>query len=394
MLLEFFNQIRAAGVPATVKEYLTLIEGLQAGVCDYQVETFYHFARLTLVKHESHFDRFDRAFAAYFEGLPAFAETDPARAADIPEEWLRALGERFLSEAERAAIESSGGFDALMKTLRQRLAEQKERHQGGSKWIGTGGTSPFGAQGYHPEGVRIGQDSSRHRRAVKVWDDRSFRDLDGSVELGTRNLKVALRRLRRLAREGPAELLDLGGTVRATADNAGYLDIRLMAEARNRIKILLFLDVGGSMDDHVRDCEALFSAARSEFRHLEYFYFHNCVYESVWKDNTRRQSDRMPLWDILHKYGRDWRVIFVGDANMAPYELMEPGGSVEHWNEETGRVWLARMTQHFPHHVWLNPVPAEHWAYSSSIPLFQKLLGDRMQALTLDGIDRAARLLA
>jgi uncharacterized protein with von Willebrand factor type A (vWA) domain len=393
MLLAFFDRVRAAGVPATVGEYLSLLEGLQAGVCSYDVEDFYHFARLCLVKHESHFDRFDRAFADYFDGVQSLTPEDPAHGVALPEAWLRSLGERFLSAEQRAEVAALGGFDRLMATLRQRLAEQQGRHEGGSKWIGTRGTSPFGADGYHPEGVRIGQAGSRHRRAVKVWDQREFRDFDGAVELGTRNLKIALRRLRRLAREGPPEILDLGGTLRATADNAGFLDIRLMPEWRNRIKILLFLDVGGSMDEHVRSCEALFTAARSEFRHLEHFYFHNFVYEAVWKNNARRRSERVALWDLMHKYGRDWRLILVGDAHMSPYEITEPGGSVDHWNEEPGRVWLERLIGHFPRHVWLNPMAEQDWSLSSSIPLAQQLLGGRMQPLTLDGIDRAARLL-
>jgi uncharacterized protein with von Willebrand factor type A (vWA) domain len=393
MLAGFLEAVRSAGIPATLREYLTLLEGLQAGVCGLDVEEFYHFARLTLVKHEGHFDRFDQAFATHFQGALAADTADPSAGAQIPEDWLRALAERVLGPEERARIEALGGFDKLMETLRQRLAEQEGRHEGGSKWIGTGGTSPFGAHGYNPEGVRIGQDRSRHRRAVKVWDRREFRDFDDNLELGARNLKVALRRLRRFAREGPAEQLDLGGTLRATADNAGYLDIRLVPEWRNRIKILLFLDVGGSMDDHVRTCELLFSAARSEFRHLEHFYFHNCVYESVWRSNLRRDTERIPVFDLMHRYGRDWRVIFVGDAHMGPSELMEPGGSSEHWNEESGRVWLDRLAGHFTRNVWLNPMPEPEWEYSSSAPLVRRILDGRMLPLTPDGITRAARLL-
>ena len=395
MLSAFFDAVRAAGVPASVREYLTLLEGLQAGVCEYQIEAFYHFARLTLVKDEAYFDRFDRAFSAYFEGRGLGAEAlEAALREGIPEDWLRSLAARVFTDEEKAQVEALGGFAALMAALRARLAEQQERHEGGSRWIGTRGTSPFGADGYHPEGVRIGQSASRHRRAVKVWDERSFRDLDGDVELGARNLKVALRRLRRMAREGPADLLDLGATLRATAQNAGHLDLRWMAEARNRIKILLFLDVGGSMDEHVRTCELLFSAARSEFRHLEHFYFHNFVYEAVWRQNARRDSERTGVFDLIHRYGRDWRVIFVGDAHMGPYEITDPGGSVEHWNEEPGRVWLSRLTAHFPHHVWLNPLAERHWPNAPSVALTRKLVEDRMFPLTLDGIDRAARLLA
>lgn len=393
MLAGFIDVLRQAGIPATVREYLTLLEGLQAGVCGYDIEDFYHFARLSLVKNEAHFDRFDRAFAAYFRGVVQPGSSDPAATAQIPAAWLKSLAERVLDDEERARIQALGGFDKLMETLRQRLAEQQARHQGGSKWIGTGGTSPFGAHGYNPEGVRIGQAASRERSAVKVWDRREFRDFDGDVELGARNLKVALRRLRRFAREGPPELLDMAGTLRATADNAGWLDIRLMPEWRNRIKILLFLDVGGSMDEHVRTCELLFSAARSEFRHLEHFYFHNCVYESVWKHNARRNSERIPLLDLIHRYGRDWRLILVGDAHMGPYEITEPGGSVEHWNEEAGRVWIERLGAHFTRHVWLNPIPEQEWPYCSSVAIMRRLLDDRMLPLTPDGIDRAARLL-
>ncbi len=391
MLAGFLEAVRQAGVPATLREYLTLLEGLQAGLCGHDPEAFYHFARLALVKNEIHFDRFDRAFAAYFRGVAGAA--DPAATARLPQDWLRALGERVLSEEDKARIQALGGFEALMETLRKRLAEQQERHQGGSKWIGTGGTSPFGAQGYHPEGVRIGQSASRHHSAVKVWDRREFRDFDGDVELGARNLKIALRRLRRFAREGPPELLDLPGTLRATADNAGFLDIRLVPEWHNRVKILLFLDVGGSMDEHVRTCELLFSAARSEFRHLEHFYFHNCLYESVWKHNARRHHEKIAVEDLIHRYRRDWRVILVGDAHMGPYEIMEPGGSVEHWNQESGRVWLERLTAHFPRHVWLNPMPEPQWAYSPSVAIVRRLLDERMLPLTPAGIDQAARLL-
>jgi uncharacterized protein with von Willebrand factor type A (vWA) domain len=393
MLLDFFDQVRRAGVPASLREYLTLLEGLQSGVCHYDVDEFYHFARLALVKHESHFDRFDRAFASYFKGIETLTGSDPGAGVSLPEDWLRSLAQRVLSPEEQARIEALGGFDQLMATLRQRLAEQQGRHEGGSKWIGTGGTSPFGADGYHPEGVRIGQQGSRHHRAVKVWDRREYRDFDSSLELGVRNLKVALRRLRRLAREGPADQFDLRGTVRATADNAGWLAIRMLPEWRNRMKILLFLDVGGSMDEHVRTCEALFSAARSEFRHLEHFYFHNFVYESVWKHNGRRNSERVALFDLIHKYGRDWRIIFVGDAHMGPYEITDPGGSVEHWNEEPGRLWFERLAQHFPHLVWLNPMRESDWQFSASLPVVQRLAGGRMFPLTIEGIDRAARLL-
>jgi uncharacterized protein with von Willebrand factor type A (vWA) domain len=351
----FVAGLRGAGVPVSITEHLSLLGAMQAGVADYSVEDFYFLARSALVKDERWFDRFDRVFATHFKGLETVSGEELVR--ELPEEWLRKLAEKTLSPEEMAAIEALGGFEQLMETLRQRLAEQEGRHQGGSKWIGTAGTSPFGAYGYNPEGVRIGQDRSRHRRAVKVWDKREYRDLDDSVELNTRSLKLALRRLRRFAREGAANELDLDGSIRATAANAGTLDLKFTPERHNAMKVLLFLDVGGSMDDHVKASEELFSAARSEFKHLEYFYFHNCVYEGVWKDNRRRHTEQIKTEDVLRTFGRDYRLILVGDAAMSPYEITHAGGAVEHWNPESGAAWLQRLTGHFRRVAWLNPTP-------------------------------------
>jgi uncharacterized protein len=390
MLTEFFLQLRGGGVPASIKEYLTLIEGLQKHVAAGSMEDFYFLARTSLVKDESHYDRFDRVFAEYFRGIQALPDE---LFAEVPMEWLRRQAELLLSEEEKKEIESLGGWEKLMETLKKRLEEQRGRHQGGSKWIGTAGTSPFGAYGYNPEGVRIGQEGSRNRSAVKVWDKREFRNLDDSVELGTRNIKVALKRLRRFAREGAAEELDLDDTIRSTARNAGYLDLKMVPERHNAVKVLLFLDVGGSMDDYVRVCEELFSAARSEFKHLEYFYFHNCVYESVWKDNRRRNNERIPLMQILHKYGHDYKLVFVGDAAMSPYEIAYPGGSVEHHNEEAGAAWLKRLLEVYDKAVWINPTPKERWPYYESIAMIGDLLEERMYPLTLDGLQGAMRRL-
>jgi uncharacterized protein with von Willebrand factor type A (vWA) domain len=345
------------------------------------------------VKDERHLDRFDQVFGHVFKGLER-AEGDDEVMADIPEEWLRKLTERHLTEEEKREIEALGGWDKLMETLRERLDEQKDRHQGGSKWIGTAGTSPFGAYGFNPEGVRIGQDGSRHRRAVKVWDKRNFKNLDDSVEIGTRNIKVALRRLRRFAREGAPEMLDLPDTIRSTARNAGFLDLKMVPERRNTVKVLLLLDVGGSMDDWIKVCEELFSAARTEFKHLEYYYFHNFLYERVWRDNKRRDQEALGVWDLLHTYGSDYRVVFVGDASMSPYEITYPGGSVEHWNEEAGVTWIQRTLEMFPHAVWLNPVREDHWRYTPSIGLVRELMSNRMYPLTLDGLDRAMKELS
>ena len=390
MLVDFFMQLRQAKVPATIREYLSLLEALDKQVAWGSVEDFYHLARLCLVKDESHFDKFDRVFASYFKGV---IDIDEELRAHIPEEWLRRVTERLLSDEEKAQIEALGGFEKLMETLKKRLAEQKERHQGGSKWFGTGGRSPFGAYGYNPEGVRIGQDRSRHRRAVKVWDRREFKNLDDSVELGTRNIKVALRRLRHFAREGAPEILDLPGTIRATAHNAGNLDLKLVPALHNKIKVLLFLDVGGSMDDHIKICEELFSAARSEFKHLEHFYFHNFVYESLWRDNPRYRADRNELWDVIHRYGPDYKLIFVGDASMSPYEISEIGGSVEHFNKEAGYVWGQRLLEAYKHAVWFNPVPQDLWRFTPSIGMARKIMGGRMFPLTLEGLDEGIRLL-
>lgn len=391
MFIPFFLELKAARIPVSLREYLSLLEGLDAGLADFDVEAFYYLARTALVKDERHIDRFDQVFSHVFKGIEAVGGPTAVDVATIPEEWLRRLAEKHLSEEDKKLIEALGGFDKLMETLRQRLEEQKERHQGGSKWIGTAGTSPFGAYGYNPKGVRIGQDGSRNRRAVKVWDKREFRNLDDSVELGTRNIKVALKRLRRWVREGADEEFNLPATIDATAEH-GYLDVRTRPERRNAVKLLMFLDVGGSMDDHIRVVEELFSAARAEFRQLDFFYFHNCVYEGVWKDN-RRRAEMVATFDLIHKYGPDYKAIFVGDAAMSPYEITQPGGSVEHWNREAGAVWLSRMLAQWPHAVWLNPVPEKHWGYTHSTNLVREIFGGRMFALTLAGLDAATKQL-
>jgi len=393
MFIPFFLELKAAKVPVSLREYLSLLEGMEAQLVDYDVEGFYYLARATLVKDERHIDRFDRVFAHVFRGVEAVSGEGAVDVADLPEEWLRRLAEKHLTDEEKKLVEALGGFDKLMETLRQRLEEQKGRHQGGSKWIGTAGTSPFGAYGYNPEGVRIGQHESRNRRAVKVWDKREFRNFDDTVELGTRNIKVALKRLRRWVREGAAEELDLPGTIHATAEH-GYLDVQTRPERRNAVKLLMFFDVGGSMDDHIKGVEELFSAARAEFRQLEYFYFHNCLYEGVWKDNRRRHSEVIPTFDVLHKYGHDYKAIFVGDASMSPYEIAQPGGSVEHWNAEAGAVWLARAQQQWPHAIWLNPVQEKHWGYTHSIQMVRALFSERMFPLTLAGLEQATRTLS
>jgi uncharacterized protein with von Willebrand factor type A (vWA) domain len=392
MFLPFFAELRKAGVPVSPREYLAFLEGVAAGLVTYDVEGFYYLARTAMVKNEGHLDRFDRAFSAAFKGLDQIDPQQVIEALDLPEEWLRKLAERHLTPEERAAVEALGGFDKLMETLRQRLEEQKGRHQGGNKWIGTAGTSPFGAYGYNPKGVRIGQSESRHQRAVKVWDKREFSNLDDSRELGTRNIKVALKRLRKWARDGAAEELDLDGTIRATA-RQGWLDLRTRPERQNAVKVLLFLDIGGSMDPHVRLVEELFSAARSEFRHLEHFYFHNCVYEGLWRDNRRRWDDQTPTFDVLHRYGPDWKCIFVGDAAMSPYEILHPGGANEHWNAEAGQVWLERLCAQWPGHLWINPVPEAHWRYTQSTGLVQQIMGGRMVPMTIEGITRGTRML-
>ncbi|WP_114009388.1 vWA domain-containing protein [Cohaesibacter intestini] len=390
MFIHFFAELRAAKVPVSLREYLMLMEAMEADLAESRVEDFYYLSRAALVKDETNLDKFDQVFSATFKGLQSLS--DAVEQAEIPEDWLKKLAEKFLTDEEKAEIEALGGFDKLMETLQQRLTEQKDRHQGGNKWIGTAGTSPFGAYGYNPEGVRIGQHESRHRRAVKVWDKREFKDLDGSVELGTRNLKVALRRLRQFARTGSADELDLSGTIRNTA-HKGYLDIKMRPERHNAVKVLLFFDVGGSMDDHVKICEELFSAVHTEFKHLEYFYFHNCLYENVWKDNARRHNEKIPTWDLLHKFGSDYKIIFVGDAAMSPYEVSHPGGSVEHWNKEAGSVWLSRIQDVYDKVVWLNPTPERHWDYTYSIGIIKELMQERMFPLTLEGIDEAMRAL-
>jgi len=395
MLIRFFLMLRAAGVPASLTEFLALLEALSKGIIDPEVPTdlserFYWLSRSILVKDERHYDRFDRVFAAHFKGAEAAFEA--LLAAELPVGWLEKQLSLALTEEEKARIESLGGWEALMETLRRRLEEQKARHQGGNRWIGTGGTSPFGNAGYNPEGVRIGGEGG-NRRAVKVWDRREFANLDDSVELGTRNVKLALRRLRRFARQGAAETLDLDATIESTARRAGLLDIRMVPERHNAVKVLLFLDIGGSMDDHVRICEELFSAARGEFKHLEHFYFHNFVYESVWKDNRRRSGERTPLPQVLRTYGPDYRLVFVGDATMSPYEILQPGGSIEHWNEEPGVTWMKRLLASFPRHAWLNPEPRDRWEFTPSIRITRELVEGRMFPLTLEGLDRATRSL-
>ena len=383
MLTNFFFQLRDGGLKPSVTELLTLFDAMKSGLADNNVETFYYLARMILVKDETQFDLFDRIFSVHFRGIDdALNDLD----SEMPEDWLRRQAELMLSEEELAQIEAMGGFDKVMEALKDRLEEQEERHEGGNKWIGTAGTSPFGAYGFNPEGVRIGQKGSRHRRAVKVWDKREYRNLDNSVELGTRNIKIALRQLRKFAREGAPDLLDLDDTIDKTARNAGFLDLRMVPERHNAVKVLLCLDVGGSMDDHVRICEEMFSAARSEFKHLEYFYFHNFIYESLWKDNSRRHNERIATGDITHKYGSDYKLVFVGDATMSPYEIVYPGGSVEHWNEEPGAIWIKRLLQTFPKSIWLNPEPEDRWAYTPSIKMTQELMGERMFPLTVSGL--------
>ncbi|WFE73383.1 VWA domain-containing protein [Roseinatronobacter sp. S2] len=390
MFLPFFQNLRDHGVPVSLREFLTFLEGVQAGLATYDVKGFYYLARVAMVKDERHLDRFDRAFSATFKGVEGISLDHVLEAVNLPRDWLEKHAEKHLSAEERAQIEALGGFDKLMDTLKQRLKDQKDRHQGGSKWIGTAGTSPFGAYGYNPEGVRIGQDASRHRRAVKVWDKREFRNLDDNVELGTRNIKVALKRLRKWARDGAADELDLDGTIRATAEQ-GWLDVKTRPERRNAVKLLLLLDIGGSMDDHVRAVEELFSAARAEFKHLEHYYFHNCLYEFVWRDNTRRWTDRIATWDLLRSYGSDWKCIFVGDAAMSPYEIVYQGGANEHWNEESGQVWLNRARAQWPDTLWINPTQEQHWRHTQSIGMIEQIFEGRMVPMTLDGITRGIR---
>jgi uncharacterized protein with von Willebrand factor type A (vWA) domain len=383
----FVNALRSEGVKVSLLEYLTLLGAMKEKVALFDVEDFYYLARASLVKDERLIDRFDRVFALYFRGLQA---VHGAILADIPEDWLKQLAERFLTDDERAAIEKMG-FEKLLETLRQRLAEQQGRHEGGSKWIGTAGTSPFGAYGDNPEGVRIGQDGSRRRSAIKVWDKREFKDLDGEMELGTRTLKLALRRLRRWAREGEANELDLNGTIHATAANGGSLDLKLRPERHNKVKVLLLLDIGGSMDDYIEESAQLFSAARAEFKHLETWYFHNCPYEKLWRNNRRRFDATTPTQEVMNTYGPDWKLIFVGDATMSPFEISEPGGSVEHWNEEAGAIWMARLLKRFPNAIWINPRDPRAWNSAASIRLLNQMMAERMYPLTLDGLERGLR---
>ncbi len=389
MLSGFFVKLKDHKIPVSIKEWLTLLEAMQKDVISPSIDEFYYLSRTTLVKDEQNFDKFDRAFGEYFKGIESVAGVE----LDVPLEWLLKQAELNLSAEEKAMIEAMGGWEKLMEALKKRLEEQKGRHQGGNKWIGTAGTSPFGAYGYNPEGVRIGQDKSRNRSAVKVWDQRAYRNLDDSVELGTRNIKVALRRLRKFAREGAPEELDLDTTIDKTARNAGVLDLSMRPERHNAVKVLMFLDIGGSMDDHVKLCEELFSAAKTEFKHLEYFYFHNCLYDYVWKDNRRRHSERTRTFDIMHKYGHDYKLVFVGDATMSPYEILQPGGSIEYSNDETGAVWLKRMLELYPRAVWLNPEPEEIWPYRQSIGILREIMGGRMYATTIQGLERAMRAL-
>ncbi len=392
MFLPFFENLRDGGVPVSLREYLSFLEGMKKGLATYDIDGFYYLARVIMVKDERNLDKFDRAFAATFSGMENISMQDVLEAVDIPEEWLRKMAEKHLSPEEMADIESLGGFDKLMETLKERLKDQESRHQGGSKWIGTAGTSPFGAYGFNPEGVRIGQKESRHQRAVKVWDKREFKNLDDSIELGTRNIKVALKRLRRWARDGASEELDLDGTIRATAEH-GYLDVQTRPERRNAVKVLLFLDIGGSMDPHIRVVEELFSAASSEFKHMEHFYFHNCLYEGVWKDNRRRWDAQLPTHEVLRTYGPDYKCIFVGDASMSPYEIAYPGGANEHWNAESGQVWLERARDQWSSHLWINPIPEKHWPHTHSIKMVREIFEDRMVPMTLQGIETGMRTL-
>jgi len=386
MLIDFFQHLKLRKLPVSTREFLTLLEALQSGLANHSIDDFYSLSRTCLVKDETHYDKFDRAFGEYFKGI----ENIPGLGADIPEEWLKAMSMKHLSPEDKAKLEKLG-WDKLMEEFKKRLEEQKGRHEGGNKWIGTGGTSPFGNNGIHPEGIRIGGKSAGNRTAIKVWETREFRNLDDTVELGTRNIKIALRRLRRFAREGAAEELDLDNTITGTARNAGWLDIKMRPERHNKVKVLLFLDVGGSMDDHIKVCEELFSAAKSEFKHLEYFYFHNCIYDFVWRDNHRRQSERFSLQDLMHKYGPDYKAVVVGDATMSPYEVLQPGGSVEYNNQEAGAVWLSRLQEAWPHAVWLNPEPERLWDYRQSIDLIRTIFRNRMYPLTLEGLERGMR---
>jgi hypothetical protein len=390
VLINFFQGLRDAGVPVTTRELLDLMEGLKQHITFADMDEFYYFSRTCMVKDEKYFDRFDKAFGLHFKDLEAL---DDVIEALIPDDWLRSEFLKNLSEEEKAKIESLGGLEKLIEEFKKRLEEQKERHEGGSKWIGTGGTSPFGQEGYHPEGIRVGP-NGRNKKAVKVWDKREFKNLDDSVELGTRNIKVAMRRLRKFARTGAADELDLDDTISSTARNAGLLDIKMVPERHNAVKVLLFFDVGGSMDPHVKVCQELFSAARTEFKHMEYFYFHNFLYESVWRNNIRRHNERTPLLDILHKYSHDYKVVFVGDASMSPYEIVQPGGSVEHWNDESGEVWMRRLQEVYDKVIWINPVPEDEWQYTQSVSIAHQLLEGHMYPLTLKGLEEGMAYLS
>jgi uncharacterized protein with von Willebrand factor type A (vWA) domain len=390
MFLPFFENLRKSGVPVSLREYLSFLEAMKTDLVIYDIEGFYFLARTVMVKDERNIDKFDRAFAATFNGLEQIPLEAVVEAIELPAEWLEKMAEKHLSPEEMAEIEALGGLDKLMETLKKRLEEQKGRHQGGNKWIGTAGTSPFGAYGFNPEGVRIGQKESRHRRAVKVWDKREFKNLDDSVELGTRNIKVALKRLRSWARTGSAEELDLDGTIRATAEH-GYLDVKTRPERHNAVKVLLLLDVGGSMDPHIKVVEELFSAARSEFKHLEYYYFHNCLYEGVWRDNARRWNEQTPTHEVLNTYGKDYKCIFVGDASMSPYEIAYPGGANEHYNAEAGQVWLERTRQQWGSNIWINPVPEKYWGYTHSIGMIKEIFENQMFPLTLSGLEQGMK---
>lgn len=391
MFTKFFFTLKDASIPVTLREYLTLIEALKKGCAEYSIDDFYYLSRTTLVKDEKNLDKFDQVFGHCFNGIEFISADDSV---EIPEEWLRKMAELSLTDEEKAEVEAMGGWEKLMETLAERLKEQEKRHQGGNKWIGTAGRSPFGAYGYNPEGIRIGQKESRHRKAVKVWDKREYKNLDDSVELGTRNIKVALKRLRQFAREGAADELDLDDTIRSTARNAGFLDLKMRPERHNTVKVLILFDIGGSMDDHIKACEELFSATRSEFKHLEFYYFHNCIYEKLWKENRRRHTDFMPTWDVLHTYPADYKLIIVGDATMSPYEIAYAGGSVEHWNEEPGQLWVERVLNIYSKAAWLNPVPEKYWDYTPSIQMMKQLMTDRMYPLTLGGLEAAMKTLS
>jgi len=395
MFMRFFTELREAKVPVTLKEYLMLMEALDKVVIERKVDDFYYLSRSALVKDEKNLDKFDQVFSHVFKGLE---KVDGIGVADIPAEWLKRISDKFLTDEEKAQIEAMGGFDKLMEALAEQMRKQREEGDGDGEGKGQNGqkgdgSSPFGANGYHPEGIRIGQDKGRHGKAVKVWDKREYKNLDDSVELGTRNIKVALRRLRKWVREGAAEELDMNATIKGTAEK-GYLDINMRPERRNKISVLIFFDIGGSMDSHIRICEELFSAARSEFKNMEFYYFHNCLYESVWKDNRRRHAEKLNTYDVLHKFSSDYKVIFVGDATMSPYEITYPGGSVEHWNEEAGAIWMDRVANIYESMVWLNPTAERHWDYTPSIEVMKQLVGDRMFPLTIEGLDKAMRELA